>query len=574
MPINRKVRRGVTLGLMLLAGIAGAIPARAAPPFGTLTGIVVDPAGTPQMGATIVVASEDGRTLAPLQLLSNQKGLFSNERLLPGLYSVRVTLAGFLPAIERHIRVQPNLATLLRIELGSVFSSIERLRRRPDQALDADEWAWVLRTSPGTRPVLRWVSGEVLLEGEATPAETSRKRKPHGRVEVTAGARRPGSASNLADAPSSAFAYDQKLGHTGRLLLAGQMNYERSAAAGFATTWLPSGELGRGPQTTAVLRQSKLGPAGPTFRGLRLDHGSQVSIGERFEVRYGAEYIRVSMVQSTSSVRPRAELVYRASPNWRGSLIVASRPWAGVVPSPNLLEAALDGLDALPTMMLRGGRPMLEGGWHQEIAVERKLGGRASLVVSAFRDRSRHTAIFGRGLTSNSDFLQDFFSDAFVYDGGESNSWGTRVAYRQKFSDEFDAAVIYAWAGVLTPEELASAVELRDALESRNRHSLAARVSSRLPWWGTQLTASYKWVNGTVVSRQDAFGELAYQVDPNLNLSVRQPLPTFVFLGRFEALADFRNLLARGYVPMNTPEGQVVLIPAQRSFRGGFSFQF
>jgi hypothetical protein len=41
-----------------------------------------------------------------------------------------------------------------------------------------------------------------------------------------------------------------------------------------------------------------------------------------------------------------------------------------------------------------------------------------------------------------------------------------------------------------------------------------------------------------------------------------------------EALADFRNLLAQGYVPVSTPEGVVLLVPSYRSFRGGLSFQF
>ncbi|MGH7462083.1 MAG: hypothetical protein ACREMA_13815 [Longimicrobiales bacterium] len=76
------------------------------------------------------------------------------------------------------------------------------------------------------------------------------------------------------------------------------------------------------------------------------------------------------------------------------------------------------------------------------------------------------------------------------------------------------------------------------------------------------------------MTRLDAYGESAYQLDPFLNVTVRQPMPGTLFSVRWEALADFRNLMAQGYVPVNTGEGQVLLIPAFRSFRGGFSFQF
>jgi hypothetical protein len=70
----------------------------------------------------------------------------------------------------------------------------------------------------------------------------------------------------------------------------------------------------------------------------------------------------------------------------------------------------------------------------------------------------------------------------------------------------------------------------------------------------------------------DQFGEAAYQMDPNLHLSIRQPLPGLN--GRWEALADFSNLLAQGYVTVNGQDSRMMLAPVLRSFRGGVSFQF
>src|ERR1700682_6117202 len=49
-----------------------------------------------------------------------------------------------------------------------------------------------------------------------------------------------GSGANLVSAPATAFAYDQGLGGTSRLILAGQMSYDQNAPAGsIATVWLP-----------------------------------------------------------------------------------------------------------------------------------------------------------------------------------------------------------------------------------------------------------------------------------------------------------------------------------------------
>jgi hypothetical protein len=566
------MHRNIVLLTALTLSLAAPAAAQSGVPFGKLAGTVVDPAGIPQMGASIAVLAEGVAQASPLRLLTNDRGAFAAEKLRPGLYTVRVTLAGFLPAVERSIRVDADLTTLLKIEVGNLFSSFQVLRRVPGaERPDPDEWAWVLRSSSSTRSVLRFDDGQFVLA--SGPAGEGGTHRPLARVEVTAGARRRGSVSNVADAPSSAVAYDQKIGPGGRMLFAGQASYERAAAAGFATMWLPSGELGGpGGETTLVLRQSQLGPGGLTFRGARFEHNNRMDISSRLNVEYGADYILAGLGSSTASLRPNVQVNYALSPHLRASLSVTSRPWAHAHGESNPLQSVLEEMDAFPALLMRHGRAVLEGGWHQEIGVERRLSANASLSAAAFRDRSRHTAVFGRG-PAGSDFMQDFYSDAFAYDGGESCSTGARVSYRQRLADGTDVVLLYSWAGALVPGEMTDTLALRDALDTQGRHSVAARVSRRFQW-GTELSASYKWLSGPVVSRQDAFGEVAYQVDPFLNFSVRQPLPTFFFAGKLEALADFRNLLAQGYVPVSTADGQVVLIPAFRSFRGGFSFQF
>jgi hypothetical protein len=88
------------------------------------------------------------------------------------------------------------------------------------------------------------------------------------------------------------------------------------------------------------------------------------------------------------------------------------------------------------------------------------------------------------------------------------------------------------------------------------------------------MVASYKFVDGPLVSHQDLFGESQNRIDPYLHVSIRQPLPHAFFLGRVQALADLQNLLAQGYTAVASRDGQVTLLPATRAFRGGLSFQF
>jgi hypothetical protein len=76
-----------------------------------------------------------------------------------------------------------------------------------------------------------------------------------------------------------------------------------------------------------------------------------------------------------------------------------------------------------------------------------------------------------------------------------------------------------------------------------------------------------------VVSQQDAYGQSTYHLDPYFSLQLRQKLPSFI-PGHAEILADAGNIFAQGYVTLATNDGQVVLVPTYRFFRGGVSFQF
>jgi hypothetical protein len=554
--------------------------AQAKPVPGKLTGVVRDATGTPQMGATVELISEAVGVTATRNFLTNTEGGFRGDKLSPGLYTLRVTLAGFLPTLEKHIRVTSSLTTVVRIELESMFASLDQLRRMPaSTTVQGDDWKWVLRSASAMRPVLEWVDSDTMAVSNVS-IESPRPPLPRMRMEFTDGARRPASASSVDSSPATAVAYDQKLGGTNRMILAGQVSYDTDMpAGGIATVWLPSGTLGAGPHTALVLREAKLGPVGPNFRGIRFDQGGAIALGGRAQIQYGGEYVLVGLGAAASAIRPRAQLNVRVNDDWSTSFIFASMPTG---PGPleategqpgGDLAAALDELDAFPALLWRQNHPVLQNGLHEEVSAERKLGTRGKFQIAGFHDDNSHVAVFGRGSElPAADFFQDYLSTGFAYDGGSSSSWGTRIAYREKLGSDFELTAIYSYGGALTLSEDMEDV-LRDALRTEQRHSLGAGISTKLPRLGTKVQAGYKWVLGTTVSSVDPYGDSIFQMDPYLHIVIRQPLPKFT-LGRWEAIADCNNLLAQGYVSTNTRDGHIVLVPAFRTFRGGLSVQF
>lgn len=562
----------ILLGILVFStSLSLASSARAATGFGALTGVVLDGNAIPQMGASVSLIEEATGVALRTQLFTNQRGTFSDARVPVGFYEVRVTLAGFLPSIQRNVRVISNLSTLVKVELTTVFASLDRLRHGPAvTTASADDWKWIVRTSAATRPILQILDDNTAILSNSP--DIAQNRPSRVEVELTSGSQNPGSISNLPDAPSTAFAYDQPLGSMGQLLLAAQMSYGRDLSApAVAAIWTPQGN---NAVSSLTVRQTPLGPDGFSFIGARLAQRNSIGFGDHVTLHYGGEVLLASLGHTTESLRPSADLDVRFSPEWTAHLLLASEPDSQAPPSSAALDAAIAELDDFPAMLIRNGRPILAGGWHEELGVGRKIGQRTTIETAAYHDRSSDTPVFGRGAVSNPDFLEDPTSNAFAYDAGVFDSWGARAAVRQKLSSDLDLVAVYAFAGAMVPGDLDLEGQVRDALNTRYRHSVALRLSGKIQRTKTQFGIGYKWINGGALTRQDAYGEAAYDIDPYLSISFRQDLPGSFWNGRWQALAEVRNLLAQGYAIIPSQDGAILLTPACRTIRGGLSFQF
>src|SRR5712664_4974629 len=85
---------------------------------GSIAGFVRDSNGIPQMGASVLLFNRYERLIE--RTLTNERGAFGFESLTPDLYSVRVSLASFMPAMKHKIAVQPGMQSLLYINLANM----------------------------------------------------------------------------------------------------------------------------------------------------------------------------------------------------------------------------------------------------------------------------------------------------------------------------------------------------------------------------------------------------------------------------------------------------------------------
>jgi hypothetical protein len=568
-----------TAAFVLFGLLVTASSSSAAHNYGKLTGFVADPAGNPQMGASVWLTPEfaGGRAI---ELLTDENGIFVSQRLRPGFYSVKVTLAGFMPSLQDHVSVAADVNTSIHVELDSIFASLDQLRRKSSKPTEPDDWKWVLRTASSSRPVLQLRDGTVVIANRSEADNNN--DQPRVSVELSNGSVRPGSPSASPGYLGTAVSYDRSLGRAGTLLMAGEVDYDQAVPGVFggsvASIWLPKGKFGEGPETTLTVRQIRLGDSGRSLRTMRFEHSEQIALTDRVVLEYGGEYLSGGYVGAqASSLRPHARLGMRLPHRWDAAFLVETDPEAyGLRTQVSAEEPAIDALQTGPRFIWGKGNPALIGGWHEEFALRHDVGTRGQIESAVFRDDTRHEAVYANVLES-ADSLSPAaeLSGPFANDAGSAGSWGTRMVYREKLADNLEVAGVYAWAGALAPNDQSGPLtDLREILQTTYRHSVAARVAGKVPKSKTQFAASYKWINGTVVTRQDLYGETAMAIDPNLSLSVRQPLPSFRRSGRWEALADFRNILSQGYVSLESPDGRMLVMPVERSFRGGVSFQF
>jgi len=146
------------IGVGLLTGLLlPVVSARSADPLtvaGSLVGFVSNASGVSQMGATVLLYNRAEKLVA--RTLTNETGAFGFDTLPPDSYSIRVSLATFVPAVKHGIMIQPGMRSFLAINLAGLFSSVELVYAAPGQgALMSDDWKWVLRSSVATRSVMR-----------------------------------------------------------------------------------------------------------------------------------------------------------------------------------------------------------------------------------------------------------------------------------------------------------------------------------------------------------------------------------------------------------------------------------
>lgn len=588
--------------------VAGANPDSAArsaiPAGGSIAGFVKDSSGLPRAGAAVLLLDKYERVLE--RGVTNARGIFGFPDLRPGSYSIRVSLASFVPALKHRIAVQAGLQSLLFVNMASVISSVELVYAAPGQgALMSDDWKWTLKSSTATRPVLRLRDEDADVFPDAADSQGERRGETSifsdtlGMIRISAGDSE-GPGMGAAPDLGTAFALATSLYGSNRVQLSGKFGYMPRTGlpeGGFRTTFSRAGST---RQVSVTMRQLYLpnraaapGPSdSPALRTMTVAMGDHMDILDNIRIEYGASIDSISFLDRLTYSSPYARLTYRL-----GSLGVLQLAYSSGVPPVDLLardpEAEkqlhqdLNALSTMPVISMRGGQVRVERTENMEIGYQKRMGSR-TVSLSAFRESVSNPALTVSApgeLLPASDLMPDFSSSSSIFNIGSYHRSGYAASLVQALGDRFEVGVSYGNAGVLEVNSdapvtgqggEAAALDLRSRFRTSNHQWASARISASLPGSGTELTASYEWTDPGVVLLSHYYMTQGTFPQPGCNIRIRQPLPQmFGMPGRLEATAELQNLLAQGYASVPASNGQrVVVTQVPRAIRGGLSFVF
>jgi len=590
--------RFVALPLMagaVLSCLVG-VPQRGnATQFGGLTGTVADTQGNLLMGATILLvgpASPDprGPKILTLRVITDARGRYKVDHLLPGRYSLRVTSITRLPALKDGVRVEPNQTSQQNVVLEDIFAPIRLQVPQGSLTTWGQDWKWVLRTSGSTRPVLRY--HQAARKKGSGSRSVQDKKAAHAPGEYLMGMV-PG--SGLYDPLSndrgmgSVLAYLRPLSGDSDFLVAGSLDATGVQSGSLATVFRRNILNGDPQEVALVVHQLSFSEGLPFLpanvangldqaQGITASYSTTRRLSDHLSLTTGLKMDYLNSIRDTATARPLVHLQYQMRPDTEVNVSYGA---IGLDEGGGTLLDRVGELNAFPRITLSGYRPELEQVIHGEVNIGHRFTKYGKVEAAAYQDSFENRALWGFAgagtlMWLSGSVLPNPAGNGWTLNAGSYHSSGFRMGYSQQFGRHVEAEVAYSTGDALAAKPAEGPSDetgsVRGLLRTTKTQTVGAKVSAQLPLTKTRVVTSYGWLPGGRVTSVDPYG----QVRPNLDLEIRQPLPSIAFLpAHIEALADFENILAQGYVPMaRTGDNPLVLTAAYRYFRGGFSVQF
>ena len=557
------IRRLQTVSIIALLAIACA-PVFGAPnkgvSEGTVSGVVRDSAGVPQMGAAVELLRADLTVVAAVY--TNSKGSYAFANVLPGRYSIKAMGTSFLPSLRENVKVRTT--TVVNLTLNTLYEVMQWLPAESKAAnANKDDWEWTLR-SAANRPLLRWLEdGPLVVVSDRQGAKPKLKARLMATgQEGTFGESGERFTASVEDTPSNS----REL--LARVDFAPDTNEGMESMLGFRQDL---GFAGAVESLAAISIHPVIeGPEGAGLDEAMMRGSQTMNFGDELEVEAGAQQVLARFAQNS----PNTVLTTLpfTTVTWRGPKSTVSYRMATALPVMGHDESQAGYF--LPRLAMREGQLTLEHGLHQEISWERRTDASGVSFV-LYADHIENPVIESSGSASARDeVLRDPRSGLMRGTGQDFSGTGVVAMIDHRMAGG-NVRIAYANGNALVMPTAVRTTGLNQILAAarpRRAQMYSISLSGTLEGTGTRWRASYRWQPSDTVTAIAPYAIGA--TEPYLNLHLRQPIATRSGGVNVEALLNVNNLLGEGYRPYITNSGTVVFAQDQRSIGAGVAFTF
>lgn len=566
----------IQIACSILASAALATPAFPQNETASVSGVVRDRRGAPQIDALIQLMRPDSSVVAIAH--TDARGVFLLEDLLPGVYQIKASDESFLPSLRQNLRVLAHRKTVANMTLSTLLDAVQWLpAERRSAAEPDDEWKWTLR-SETNRPVLRFSD-----EGPMMVSEGSGPKQSRARVTTSGG---------LRDFGDGGLRHGMEYEGTGargeHTLLRTSLNVTDGLQAGYMAAYENELAPGRVVRTVAAYTDMPDLTGGPygsgRFQSATLRTAETTDLTPVLRTELGNELLAMRLVGAQGGTevvsRPFGSLIIHAGDTALEYRVATSR-------SAQDASALADDETLLPAVAQRDGIATLEHGLHQEIRFRHKSERGATVQIAAFHDRMVNPLVQGSGYISDADALSgdllvDPVSGVFRTSGNTYAGYGFSAAATVPLTPALAISAALEEGSALEDSYAQSDLAAQErtieqslaALHPRLTPAVTVAAQGSLQKTGTYWRTSYRWQATDTVTAVNPYASPAG--DAYLSILLRQPIRVGrIFPGGTRAVVDMRNLLAQGYCPFVTPDGSTLFFAqADRSIAGGIAFTF
>ena len=549
--------------------------------MGTLSGVIRDSDGVPQMGALVEAILPDSGLVA--SAVTDVRGRY-RIYLRPGKYRIQVSAAMLMPAVRERLVLLRGGRTIADMTLATLLAPSGWLpATRRSASEPSDDWTWTLRSS-ASRPILRYADDKTEMDEEGKPLVISSSRQ-ESRRDATSG-------TVTLKSSDGGFAR----GGMHQVLMLTQVNDHGSGAvlradlSGPRTPYpvAPSAEISVGFQRRTILNGSMrtvvsyaghpeltAGVRNSGLQGAVLRSGERMELGDAIRVDAGSVVREANFGGNAMVVEP--------------FLRVQSQGPGGLIFAYSMTHArgteSLDDLDrvqsAVPVAVMRKGHLRLETGSHQALSISGKIRGDGVIEVALYRDTFQNPLIAGIGTFSAATlpadgFIADPTTGTYRVAGRDYGSQGVRASYRQPVTHNLSVGAEFVSGSALRAQSLKhdSLDDLLTDLSPAQTYAATAFVDGKILRTGTRVRASYRRQPTRTLTAVDAY-RMA-EDGGYFSCTLRQSLQRLPGLPRgLEAIVDLQNLLAEGYQPYLSGDGRTLyLAQTPRALQAGLSFTF